>query len=228
MPEEHQQRPWLQLLLPTFLWVGAFFLRPHVFRGGCGTLPDLCRAESLPLMDRGALGFAYVSWDFASNVMQNSAGALLALACLAPWILKRNRLALSESMNLLRQSLVLIAWNGACVEMVRDAVQRPRPLVFTRPLEEGLNPMQFTSFYSGHTSFVALVSLLLAVRFSKNPYRLPAVFGAIGFTCLVGIARVLGGRHFPTDVLCGALAGFAIAGLGLIFQNDTRSRCNDH
>ncbi len=220
MPEEQQQRPWLQLPLPIFLWASAFFLRPIVFRGGCGTHPEHCEAKALSTVDQMALGHASVSWDFASNILQNSIGVALAFACFLPWLSKRDRTSLKRSLTLLVQNLVLIAWNGALIEIVRDIVQRPRPLVFTRPMEEGLSPMQFTSFYSGHTSFVALATMILALRFAKRAYRVPAILAALLFSGLVGTARVLGGRHFPSDVLFGALAGITIACIGLASQKN--------
>jgi membrane-associated phospholipid phosphatase len=227
MPEEHPQRPWLQLIFPISLWAGAFFFRPWLFRGGCAVYPAECSPESLPPFDAWSLGFASVPWDFASNVLQNSTGGVLAIACFMPFLRSRTRSKAFESFTNLRQALVAVAWNGALVEIVRDLVQRPRPLVFTRPMEEGLNPMQFTSFYSGHTSFVALATTLLALKFAPQKYRRYAGILAILMTSVVAAARVLGGRHFPSDVFVGALAGMTVAWSFLTLENrSTRNARN--
>jgi membrane-associated phospholipid phosphatase len=135
------------------------------------------------------------------------------------WYPNRQKAAIQESIFL----LVITFWNLCCLELTRTLVQRPRPLVFNSPMTEGANIHQYTSFYSGHTSFVALATLGLFFvarrRFAGHPLRLRIAIGFFAFylsmSLLVGMLRIYGGRHFPTDVL----GGFFIGSLIAIFAN---------
>jgi undecaprenyl-diphosphatase len=65
------------------------------------------------------------------------------------------------------------------------------------------------SFPSGHTMHAAAFTLVAVAWF-------PALLAVLGvFTMLTGLARVVLGLHYPTDVALGALFG-CILGLGSI------------
>jgi membrane-associated phospholipid phosphatase len=81
---------------------------------------------------------------------------------------------------------------------------------------DGANINQYTSFYSGHTSFVAYATLMSALwirsRFGKSHfYTKMAWMSWIGITLLTATLRILGGRHYPTDTMVGTVAGTCIA-----------------
>jgi undecaprenyl-diphosphatase len=112
---------------------------------------------------------------------------------------------------------VLAAAGGAVLtmgitEILKHIVGRPRP---DRYLEGSTAECLGDSFPSGHTSvvFSLATSYWLAQRdLDGNP-------GVEGWVTLagagmVGLSRVAAGRHFPSDVLAGAVLGSGI-GVGL-------------
>jgi undecaprenyl-diphosphatase len=107
--------------------------------------------------------------------------------------------------------LQTISWNGLLTEISHIVSQRPRPFVFSNPTERGIDPAHYTSFYSGHTSFAAATGtcgFLLLMR-AGAPLALLLLSFASTQALILSTAyfRILAGRHFLTDVLCGAIAG---------------------
>jgi membrane-associated phospholipid phosphatase len=201
-------------LLPGLLYVALFLMRPIWFQAICGSHPESCALASVNEFDQLAFKFGSVFADFCSNIVQNSVGTL---AFLLPWIL-RVPSGLSIRLNLTLLSIT--AWNGVTVEIVRALVQRPRPLVYASPLTDGANIHQYTSFYSGHTSFVTLATLFSLLWVSallpgKKKTRLTLAILFPVLSLLTGILRVAGGRHYPTDVLGGMVFG-SIVCLGVM------------
>ena len=193
-------------LLPGLLYVALFLMRPFWFQAICGSQPEICTPASINEFDQLAFKFGSVFADFCSNIVQNT---VAALAFLLPWILRATR-GLSISLNLTLLSIT--AWNGVTIEIVRALVQRPRPLVYASPLTDGANIHQYTSFYSGHTSFVTIATLfsllwVSALFPSKKKTRLILAILFPLLSLLTGILRVVGGRHYPTDVLGGMVFG---------------------
>lgn len=122
-----------------------------------------------------------------------------------------NTRALREDLMILTETLAL---NSAAVMTVKFAVQRPLPVTYAG--RDGLEKQAqgYRSFYSGHTS--TAVAALTAASWTYTLRRGPAawpwlVTAAVGAS--VGAERVLAGRHFPTDVLVGAAAGFGFGTL---------------
>ena len=107
------------------------------------------------------------------------------------------------------------AWNGFLTESSHLISQRPRPFVYADPVNRGKDPAHYTSFYSGHTSFTAAATLItLLILLYRNAHWSFLVFSAMSFeslTLATGFFRVLAGRHFLTDVTCGAIAGCSVA-----------------
>jgi membrane-associated phospholipid phosphatase len=203
------------LLLPLLLWGGFYAARPFFYHAWCAVSPTPCTYFSVNAFDRVVFQFNSMRADFWSNVVQN---CIIVIAFSLPWFWNRAATrAWRESFFLLSATL----WNLACLEITRTLVQRPRPLVFNSPFTDGANIHQYTSFYSGHTSFVALATLglwFLAQRHfpgKVNRAIFPKLF--FGFylaaSFLVGALRILGGRHFPTDVIAGFAVGSMIATL---------------
>jgi undecaprenyl-diphosphatase len=73
---------------------------------------------------------------------------------------------------------------------------------------KGYETLDQYSFPSGHTMHAVCFSMLLIASFPAY-----AVI-AIPFSILIAISRVVLGLHYPSDVVCGALFGAAIALLG--------------
>jgi membrane-associated phospholipid phosphatase len=211
-------RKWIfTLLVGLVLWSFMYFTRVYWYSPWCSTQPTPCLSEQVNFLDRIVFQWSNVQADFWSNVIQNFAGLVVFIA---PWALFRKSVALEET--LITASISF--WNLAWMEIIRAVVQRPRPLVFHNVLGDGANIHQYTSFYSGHTSFVAIATLSFFFMMRRRYPQLSTttrnglLLNFLGLTILTGILRVLGGRHYPTDVLAGLLVGTALT---LYFQRKT-------
>ncbi len=124
----------------------------------------------------------------------------------------RGLVVFSTDLLMIAESIIL---NGFMNEVARLLVQRPRPFVYADPLRHGPDPAHYTSFYSGHTSFVACTwtAIFLCLLGRRAPRPVLLMIGSVGFTMtlLTGVFRVMALRHFPSDVAFGAFAGAAAA-----------------
>jgi len=166
-------------------------------------------------------------FDLCSDIGQ---GSMAVLAIFSPFLIKgeinRHRKLptpwLLRTIRLFRAAAI----NGVLLEWVRIGVQRPRPYL-TAKLQTGntaLAVSDFTSFYSGHTSFsfAALATLAFALResLSQDPNPKPQdmrvaimiLLLAVTTASATGLMRVLAGRHHLSDVIAGATMG-VISGL---------------
>jgi membrane-associated phospholipid phosphatase len=167
--------------------------------------PGSCAPGSVNGFDRFAV-------DLHSKPAGLLSDATVALSVAVPAIADGFRLglgpALREDLTILTET---IAVNAALVTGVKYLVQRPLPVTYAR--RDGL-PEQaqgYRSFYSGHTStaVAALTASAWTLHFRDGPQAWPwIVTGVVGAS--VAAERVLAGRHFPSDVLVGAAAGFAV------------------
>jgi undecaprenyl-diphosphatase len=116
----------------------------------------------------------------------------------------------------------------AFTDMIKLAVRRPRPGAYIA----AENDANFTntstdsalSFFSGHASMTAAVGATATyLAFTRSPHSARpwiTLAAATVLTSFVSIERVRAGKHFPTDVLAGAVAG---AGIGIIVPHLHRS-----
>lgn len=204
----------LWILISVSVVFGVLFLaRPFHYTPYCAVDPTPCTPDSVNPFDRIALQPGSIQADFYSNIVQNTLGALAFCLPIILWALGTKIRIYFELWLISLTSMM----NLCCNELVRAAVQRPRPIVYTAPLIEGLNPTHYTSFYSGHTSFVAVISIyciFLIHRVFRSPpatlfTSMLMILGTVG----TGILRVQGGRHFPTDVIVAAFSGALISAL---------------
>ena len=211
---------WLTLIL-ALLWLGATNLRPWIIQTRCAKDAAACAPASVEGLDRYSLGKNNGTAEDISTDTQIFTGVW---AYGIPVALQVTRAVMTggpigaaffiagEDALLITQTLVL---NGTANEIVRLFVQRPRPYVYGDPGYYGTNPANYTSFYSGHTSFSSAMNtaLFLVLLGRAAPIWLLVLTGAGGqaITLLTGVTRILAGRHFFTDVMCGAIAGLVIA-----------------
>jgi len=99
-------------------------------------------------------------------------------------------------------------------ESIKLAVYRPRPYMYFDgwPEKDVLKEHDWAnSFLSGHStmsfSAAAFTSFVFWNYFPDSPWRYVVTAGSFGLAASVATMRVLGGCHFPTDVLCGAVLG---------------------
>jgi membrane-associated phospholipid phosphatase len=177
-------------------------LAPRVLGWGRDSAPCApCDRASLPAIDRWALHEHRPVWGAASWVVLG--GLLVAgVADVASQDLGRPYLTgLVES----------LVWTAAVTEVLKAGVGRPRPVMYTARAREAANGQDnLRSFPSGHASaaFAVATAYWLARR-DLNGEPGVAGWSAAGAAATVALLRVVAGKHFPTDVLAGALLGIA-------------------
>lgn len=211
MAKNHAQKhlvPWI--LGFTSLWIAFYLLRPWTYTPWCAVIPTPCLPERVNSLDQIAFAHQSIFLDFLSNIEQN---AIVVFMLVLPWIILKK----AKSKALLASLFLILGTtaNGALLELVHTLSQRPRPLVFRNPLGDGSNIHQYNSFYSGHTSFTAMATFctfLWIGRFApeQKKLKITALIAYFGLTATIGALRVLSGRHYPTDVLIGWIAGTLI------------------
>ena len=200
----------LWILIPALTYAALYLLRPWWIHPYCALNPGACSRALVNSFDQFAFIRGSVLADFCSNLVQNGTGVI---AFLAPWFFHGFR---KRAWQLNLALLSITACNGVFLEVVRALVQRPRPLVMDHPETNGANIHLYTSFYSGHTSFVALATLFTLLWYQNDfpenqTGRRMWLFACFLLPLLTGVLRVFGGRHYPTDILGGWVLGFAIA-----------------
>lgn len=188
-----------------------------------------CDRVNVPAIDRFALGRRSA---VAKNVSDMGVAAVLTLPLLLDAIDVRGAggswAGLGKDVVVLAEAVVV---NGALNELVKLAVRRPRPLTYGAPAGSPVltEPENYLSFYSSHTSTAFAAGMAYATTFSlRHPdsrARYLVYGGAIAAGGGIGVTRMLAGKHFPSDVLVGALAGTAIGiGVPLMHRRDRRGR----
>lgn len=221
----------LMVALPAVLWTAGVYLRKIWIFPRCAHSPQQCSSENIPWIDSLSAKTVWMPADFLSFVTQDSA-AVWAMIFPLLWVCKkygpswkeRSRIFLMDWLILLQTTL----WNGLLTESTRLWVQRPRPFVFAEPHRFGADPSNYTSFYSGHTSFTAAAALfcLLTLIRHRAPRSWVSLGAGISFTLmfLTALFRVLSERHFITDTLAGMFGGFFAA---LVIQKIQRTHKTD-
>jgi membrane-associated phospholipid phosphatase len=107
-----------------------------------------------------------------------------------------------------------ITWTSASTEWLKVLVRRKRPVLYTSGAAAAATAADNQrSFPSGHTSvaFAVATSYLVLANREHLPHRTRNAMLLYGGASGVGLLRMEGGSHFPTDVLAGAALG---AGIG--------------
>lgn len=132
-------------------------------------------------------------------------GLTLVLLCIGLWgigYLLKNKVWQRAGID----GILAHALAGVAVQILKHLIGRPRPRWTHQDAFEYGPSWQggLDAFPSGHAAASFAVAAVLARYF-------PAWRGLwYGSALFVGIARVAGGSHFPTDVLGGAVLGFLI------------------
>jgi len=171
----------------------------------------LCDGSHLNFLDRPAAGLYDRRW---SNIGDIATASTLALPPLVVLLDEGTKNGLNDDLVLLEAGLV----SSAIQVSTAYAVPRPRPRVYGEraPLSERTDAIAARSFYSGHVANAMAVSVAGLRTFQRldKPVVGWLVLGAgVAGSGVIGVSRVLGGSHFPTDVLFGAVTG---TGIGLV------------
>lgn len=187
---------------------------PHLFADEMVDPSCPCSSSRVNGFDRLAVGHDSATARTTSDILVGSLAALpFALDALDAWRSGGDFHAFAADAVVMGQAILV---SGAINQMVKLAIRRPRPLTYDQPADTpGLRtPDNYLSFYSAHTSTAFAATMAYATTFAlRHPdsaWR-PFIYGAAGVTGgTVALLRVLGGNHFPTDVLAGAMTGAAI------------------
>lgn len=90
-------------------------------------------------------------------------------------------------------------------KIIKRHTERPRPCSVMEAIRLGTDPLDQYSFPSGHTLHAVSFSLVALHYFPQLAWLL------LPFAALVAASRVILGLHYPTDVVCGAVLGAALA-----------------
>ena len=200
--------------VPILALSGVAAVVPEFLSHGLGRSPCPCSKDGIDPWDRGVAGRNSEGADGASDV---AAGFLLA----APIVLDAVDVYRSGGDRSSFRSDAIVMFEAFALDeglgrLVKAAVPRPRPFLDGLPAGDPAfrEADNYRSFYSAHVSAVFATGLsyarTFALRHPKSSHRW-LVYGAVilGGTTM-GALRVAAGRHFPTDVLTGAVVGSAV------------------
>ena len=157
-----------------------------------------CDPATLPWFDRWAVGNEKPAAARASDLL------LVGLAAGALWGTSRGEDGTRRAVI----SLESAAWTMAITQVSKALIGRERPIMYTDlALEAASETNNQRSMWSGHT---ATAFAFATGYWLNNPDgdllpKLAALAAAAG----VGALRVVSAKHFPSDVVVGAIAGTA-------------------
>ncbi|HEX9727397.1 MAG TPA: phosphatase PAP2 family protein [Gemmatimonadales bacterium] len=159
-----------------------------------------CDRASVPSFDRWAITNSRPGWSTASSV------GVLGLSGLVAFDLSR-RPAGAVHVAAAAESG---AWAAAAAELIKAIAGRKRPVLFTEVAPGAVDlPESRRSFPSGHTAaaFAVMMSYSLSRRTLDPGDSRATAWIALGGAVAIGAMRIAAGKHFPSDVLAGAVVG---------------------
>ena len=174
----------------------------------------VCDVASVPKIDRLTLGLKSKSADRLADA--------LLLSLVASPLVFSGLDTLAADVTAARigdDSAVTFQALGAtylATMILKVAVSRPRPLTHDPAFDKStrFSGSSRLSFPSGHSaisfSAASVLAVMLAERYGTDPGAVAGIVGAYTAATTVAVARVLGGKHFVTDVVAGAALGTAM------------------
>lgn len=113
-------------------------------------------------------------------------------------------------------SLETALWVTALPWLVKGRVQRIRPYVYNpqAPWQDKISTEARRSFFSGHTTTAFATAVFLSTvygdYFPQSKWKPLLWSGSLLVASTIGFLRFESGKHFPTDILTGALVGSTI------------------
>ncbi len=148
-----------------------------------------------------------------------TASDILAWSLLAaPAILAANELESGHAATLAVMYVQTLLMNNGTIQLLKVTTNRTRPLAYNDdpavPEEEKLKISTRRSFPSGHTANAFAAAVFLGTTYSKlHPDSRARTWVWVGSLTAAGTVEYLryrAGRHFPTDLIAGALIGSSI------------------
>ncbi len=159
--------------------------------------------------DRGAT----YNW---SPSIANASDILVGTIILSPALLAFSDEVRNDFTPVLIMYFQTLILSEALPLMLKGITQRPRPFVYNEdvPLDVKQTLNAKRSFFSGHASVSFAMAVFLSTVYSDyypNSKWKPFVWGAsLLAASTVGYLRYASGKHFPTDIITGAIVGGAV------------------
>lgn len=195
-------------------WSQRAYVGQSACRGGgpkrrAASSEALCPREAVPLLDRWAIDREAPWADRASDW---GLGSLLVGAVGLPWVQDAGGSAGADASGAAFATLGAV---HLVTHVLKVAVRRPRPYTYSARALPTLRTSADArlSFPSGHSALAFASAMLWRRHLDRQPGALgrggAQILGGAALLAAVGVAgcRVEAGRHFPTDVLAGAVLG---------------------
>lgn len=137
---------------------------------------------------------------------------------LLPAFFLMNHHTKSDLRPLVMMSIEVLTTTYGITQIVKNLVNRPRPFAFNTnlPVDVRSRKNDKLSFFSGHTSHTASLSIFIAKVMSdyhpdaKKGFKIAVWSTATVIPGVAAYLRVRAGKHYPTDVIAGYLVGASI------------------
>jgi len=205
-------RPAFQLYAEVdlpILAVGLVFAEARLVRSQAAFCAPLCNRNDLNALDRTTAGYWSPGWQTASDYGLYAVGVGAAALIFAD---EGFLPGLNDSVVVAESALAATA----VASIMTLAAGRPRPFLYgdKAPLSARNGADAGLSFLSSHAalSFALATSTLVTMRRLHPGSKLTWIVAGVGgaMATFVATARVLGGMHFITDVVGGAVVGTSV------------------
>ncbi|MCX8124856.1 MAG: phosphatase PAP2 family protein, partial [Spirochaetes bacterium] len=112
---------------------------------------------------------------------------------------------------------------------LKSITERPRPYVYNKYVNDDTKMTRdaIRSFPSGHTNTAFFSAVFFATVFSdyypNSKWKMPVWIGSLGLATATGYFRYKAGKHYPSDIIAGALIG-ASAGYGVPYMHRKKDK----
>lgn len=190
---------------------GALALLPIALHLPSGSAPCApCDPNSVWGIDRIAIHQPDVTADRASTLLLLGTGGAAALGTV--WgVWGRDR---REAVGNAVVFTEAITWAATADQWLKVTVHRSRPIMYTGAAPEAANIRDNReSFPSGHAelAFAAATAYAVIAHRQHLPHATRNSVLLYAAAAIIGTLRVTAARHFPTDVLGGAVLGSAVS-----------------
>jgi membrane-associated phospholipid phosphatase len=165
--------------------------------------------DDVNTFDRGAT----YNWSPAAA---NASDILAAAIILSPALLAFSEDVRNDFTPVLTMYFQTLILSEALPLTIKGITQRTRPFAYNEdtPIEEKQTQNAKRSFFSGHTSVAFAMAVFLSTVYGDyhpNSSWKPFVWGvSLLAASTVGYLRYAAGKHYPTDIITGALVGSAL------------------
>jgi membrane-associated phospholipid phosphatase len=201
---------------PPLLATGAVFALARRYKSEAASCAPACNSGGLNAIDKLTAGYYSAGWSTASDYLLYGLGAASAITLVADeGVLD----ALNDGVVIGEATLSATA----VASIMTLAAGRPRPLLYGDPMAPGgyKAPLGIRnssdaslSFLSSHTAeaFAMVTSLYIAEHrlHPRSSYPKYILAAGLGVASMIGVARVMSGYHFITDVVGGAVVGSSV------------------